>query len=108
MGTVREAFKQAVDVGSWNDAFLNLNGLSMADMLRALAELPPARMNQVMEKSMSCWSGVNMPRIAFAATVVKQRTIPAQIPTDVASTGQVQDAKRFLAAGRRTHSHRKR
>lgn len=97
MSAVRDQFEKAARARNWNGAFTNLNGLNMYDVLRALAGLPPSLLDELLKQATNFWYPVNMPRIAFAATVVKQRKIPDQIPGDLQETGQVQDAKFFLA-----------
>jgi hypothetical protein len=96
MSEVRNNFTKAANARDWNGAFNNLNGLNMYEMLRALASLQPPLLDQLLKQSTDFWESVNMPRIAFAATVVRQRKIPAQVPGDLLATGQVQDAKNFL------------
>jgi hypothetical protein len=96
MSEVRNNFTKAANARDWNGAFNNLNGLNMYEMLRALASLKPPLLDELLKQSTYFWESVNMSRIAFAATVVRQRKIPAQIPGNLSATGQVQDAKNFL------------
>src|SRR6516225_2281014 len=96
MSVVRDNFIKAAQAHDWYGAFLNLNGLNMYEMLRALDSLPPALLDELLRESPNFWYPVNMPRIAFAATVIKHHSIPAEIPGDLATTGQVQDARNFL------------
>src|SRR6266498_999705 len=96
MSIVRDNFAKAVQAHDWNGAFTSLNGLNMYEMLNALASLQSSVLNDLLKESSNFWYPVNMPRIAFAATVVKQNRIPDQIPGDLTETGQVQDAKKFL------------
>jgi hypothetical protein len=101
MSVVRDNFAKAAQARDWYNAFLNLNGLNMYEMLRALAALAPTLLDELLKESPAFWAQVNMPRIAFAATVVKQHKVPAQIPGDLKETGQVQDAQNFLAEQKR-------
>jgi Domain of unknown function (DUF4329) len=101
MSEVLENFIKWALARNWYNAFLNLNGLNMYEMLRGLARLPPALLDDLLRESTNFWEAVNMPRIAFAANVVKQHKIPDQIPDDLEATGQVQDAKNFLATRKR-------
>lgn len=65
-------------------------------MLRLMATLDPADLRDLMDQT-STADGVYMPRIQYAADVIRNRTLPATAPGDLDETGQVQDARNFLA-----------
>ena len=80
MSGAKIAFLDAVKQSNWDSAFLYLNGLSMTEMLAALTQLTAPVLDLLIGKTQVCWATVNMPRIVFAAQVVKGHAIPAQIP----------------------------
>jgi hypothetical protein len=88
-------FKSAVTSKDWKSAFIHLNGLSMYDMLRALAELSAATLNALIAQRFVLTS-VNMGRMEYAWTIVKTREFPLVAPSDLLKTGQVQDAALWL------------
>uniref|UniRef100_UPI00405601CC peptidoglycan-binding domain-containing protein n=1 Tax=Candidatus Electronema sp. TaxID=2698783 RepID=UPI00405601CC len=92
---VRMAFETALAANNWRNAFLNLNGLKMYEMLRALDELPPDRLNALMAQRHRYVNMVNLPRIEFALHVVENRAVivpaPQSLPAD-----QIQIAGSFL------------
>lgn len=92
----RLRFQDAAMRSDWREAFLNLNGLNMYEMLRALDELPPARRSELINERPSFRNMVNMPRIEYAITVVQTGQLPPSAPDDLAVTGQVQTAEEFL------------
>jgi hypothetical protein len=101
MSSQCEAFIQAVLRQSWRAAFLNLNGLNMFEMLRALAALDPGDLDDLWNQHAGNGGDVNMPRIEYAFTVVLNRRLhlglPMTAPGDLLSTGQLGDAQNFLA-----------
>ncbi|QLE55452.1 hypothetical protein [Nostoc sp. TCL26-01] len=94
--SVRRAFENAVKISDWRSAYLNLNGLNMYEMLRALDDLPSGRLDLLWANRLSFMSMVNMPRIDYARTVVVTRRLPKPIG-DLQKTGQVRDAANFIA-----------
>ena len=92
----RRRFEQAVASGDWREAFLNLNGLNMYEMLRALNGFPSERRGALLNQRETYRNMVNMPRIEYAAAVVDTGRLPAAAPGDLAETGQVQTAAEFL------------
>lgn len=92
----RLSFAQAVTSGQWRSAFLNLNGLNMFEMLRALDELPTSEQTRLMGQRRTFSGLVNMPRIEYAAAVVQNGQLPRVAPGDLQATGQVQTAEQFL------------
>lgn len=92
----RIRFEQATGNGNWQEAFLNLNGLNMFEMLRALSGLSAERRNALMGQREAFRNRVNMPRIEYALTVVQTRQLPNTAPGDLEATGQVQTAREFL------------
>ena len=93
----RVRFEEAVVHNDWRQAFLNLNGLNMYEMLRALDGLSPARRDTLMSQRQTFRNLVNMPRIEYAMAVVQTRQLPSVAPGDLAATGQVQTAVEFLS-----------
>jgi flagellum-specific peptidoglycan hydrolase FlgJ len=92
----RVRFEQAVVGNDWRQAFLNLNGLNMYEMLRALDGLSPDRRDALAGQRQAFRDMVNMPRIEYAMAVVQTGRLPAMAPGDLAATGQVQTAAEFL------------
>jgi hypothetical protein len=97
MSPTCEAFIKAVLAQQWQTAFLNLNGLNMFEMLRAIAALDPRDRTDLWAQRAQFTGMVNMPRIEYAWSVVQTRTPPAVAPGDLAATGQVGDATQFIA-----------
>jgi len=89
-------FEQAVVRNDWRQAFLNLNGLNMYEMLRALDGLSPDRRDALVGQRQAFRDMVNMPRIEYAMAVVQTGRLPSMAPGDLAATGQVQTAAEFL------------
>jgi hypothetical protein len=91
------AFMAAVTSRDWRNAFLNLNGLNMFEMLRALVALNPTTFNDLWTQR-SLYSGlINLPRIAYARAVVVNKALPVSAPGDLRLTGQVVTAADFIA-----------
>jgi hypothetical protein len=103
MSILQENFVRAARAHTWQEALLCANRLGMRDMLFAMEELPAEIIDELLratkEESMCFSELVNMPRIALAATVIKHRTIPAEVPSDFASMGEVREVRSFLTAG---------
>jgi hypothetical protein len=97
MSPVCENFIKAVLQKDWRSAFLNLNGLNMFEMLRGLAAIDPDDLSDLMRMKAASANQVNMPRIEYAAEVVQTRRLPKDAPGDLQQTGQVQDARNFIA-----------
>jgi hypothetical protein len=93
--SVRRAFENAVQIGDWRSAYLNLNGLSMYELLRALDTLAPQVLNTLWTNRVPFMSMVHMPRIDYARTVVINRKLPPPVG-DLQRTGQVKDAATFI------------
>ncbi len=94
--STRVRFEQAVVRNDWRQAFLNLNGLNMYEMLRALDGLSPDRRDALVGQRQAFRDMVNMPRIEYAMAVVQTGRLPSMAPGDLAATGQVQTAAEFL------------
>ncbi len=99
--SVRRAFENAVSAGDWRGAFLNLNGLNMAELLRALDSLGSAKLNELWSRAASYAGMVNWLRLNYAKTVVMTGVLPKPVG-DLQATGQVRDAANFLADRRRS------
>jgi hypothetical protein len=93
--SVRRAFENAVQTENWRSAYLNLNGLNMYEMLRALDDLPGIRLNLLWSNRLPFGSMVNMPRIDYAYKVVVNRSLPEPVG-DLLITGQVKEAEKFV------------
>ena len=96
MSPTCEAFIRAVVAGNWRDAFLNLNGLNMFEMLRGMAALDRLDLTDLWAQQGSFTGMVNMPRIQYAHDVVLNRHLPQTAPGDLQQTGQVGDAQTFI------------
>jgi hypothetical protein len=96
MSPTCEAFIRAVIAPNWRDAFLNLNGLNMFEMLRGLAALDRLDLADLWRQQGLFTGLVNIPRIEYAYNVVLNRTLPATAPGDLLATGQVGDARGFI------------
>jgi flagellum-specific peptidoglycan hydrolase FlgJ len=94
--STRVRFEQAVVRDDWRQAFLNLNGLNMYEMLRALDGLSPDRRDALVGQRQAFHDMVNMPRIGYAMAVVRTGRLPAMAPGDLDATGQVQTAAEFI------------
>src|ERR1035441_5643972 len=96
MSPTCEAFIRAVVAANWRDAFLNLNGLNMYEMLRGMAALDRLDLGDLWAQQASFTGMVNMPRIQYAHDVVLNRHLPQTAPGDLQQTGQVGDARNFI------------
>jgi predicted chitinase len=92
----RGGFEQAARAGDWRNAYLKLNGLNMFEMLRALDALAPDVRSTLWANRNEFAGMVNMPRIAYAHSVVRSCALPAPVG-DLQVTGQVADAANFIA-----------
>ena len=92
------AFIMAALRRDWQNAFLNVNGLSMSEMLKGMAALDRLDLADLMAQQAGFTSMVNMPRIQYAADVIRTQKIPATAPGDLDATNQVQNAKDYLAS----------
>lgn len=96
MSPTCETFVRAVIAQNWRDAFLNLNGLNMFEMLRGLAALDRLDLADFWLQQGQFTGLVNMPRIEYAYNIVVGRTLPTTAPGDLQTTGQVADARSFI------------
>jgi flagellum-specific peptidoglycan hydrolase FlgJ len=92
----RKRFEEAAVRNDWREAFLNLNGLNLYEMLRALDGLAPDRRDALASQRQDFRDMVNMPRIEYAIAVVETGRLPSMAPGDLAATVQVQTAVEFL------------
>ena len=102
----RLKFERAAASSDWREAFLNLNGLNMYEMLLALDGLPSERRGALLNQRQTYRDIVNMPRIDYAATVVETGRLPSAASGDLAATGQVRTAAEFLQEHRSRRSGR--
>jgi hypothetical protein len=93
----RTSFATNVEKGDWENAYNSLNSLSMYEMLRALATLDAATRTQLWAQRTSLTGSYFFDRIKYALDVVDTRQLPAVAPGDLAATGQVDDAQKFIA-----------
>jgi hypothetical protein len=89
-------FARFITNNEWRNAFLNLNGLNMFEMLRAMEALSSNQRSSLMRQGQAFSRLVNMPRIAYALAVVQDSLLPRTAPGDLLGTGQVQTAQEFL------------
>jgi hypothetical protein len=89
-------FVRAIANSDWRHAFLNLNGLNMFEMLRALDELSSHQRSRLTQQRQTFKGLVNIPRIDYALAVVRDGSLPGVAPGDLQVTGQVQTAQEFL------------
>lgn len=94
MSELKDRFVAAARRRDFANAYLCANGLNMQEMLAGLATLGPVARD--MEAQSSAAAGVNLPRITWAMQVVKTGRLPPVAPGDLATTGQVEVAKRYL------------
>ena len=94
--TVRRAFEFAVQHQDWENAFLNLNGLNMYEMLRSLDALDSATLNTLWSNRYTYANKINLPRIEYARNVVLNGVLPDPVG-DLLETGQVKAAADFIA-----------
>ena len=94
---VRAAFETAARAGQWQNAFLNLNGLNMYEMLRAIEAVGAARFDELWLRREPYSTLVNLPRIHYARNVVLNKVLPDLAVGDLQSTRQVRDAANFIA-----------
>jgi hypothetical protein len=94
--TVRQAFEFAVQHQDWENAFLNLNGLNMYEMLRSLDALDLATSKTLWSNRYTYANKINLPRIEYARNVVLNRVLPDPVG-DLLETGQVKAAADFIA-----------
>lgn len=80
----------------WRSAYLNANGLSMTEMLSGFAELPRPLLLELKGAGATFGGSIDLPRVQYAVQVVETRTLPAVAPGDLAATGQVDVARKFL------------
>lgn len=97
MSTQRDNFDKYAIEGNWGQAFFYLNGLNMFEMLRALAALPSETRQKLWDAREAYPNQFFMARIEYAMAVVNTGRLPASAPGDLDATGQVEDARNFLA-----------
>ncbi len=112
MSPTCETFIRAVLAQNWMAAYLNLNGLNMHEMLRALAALDRLDLDEFWGQRQTVVAmgnipvvgnliNVNFPRIEYAYNVVVNNTLPDTAPGDLQQTGQVDEARSFTTTRRR-------
>jgi len=96
MGQVKDQAVAAARSRDFGNAFLFANGLSMDELLGAMAAVGAPLLADMKAQSASSAGKVDMPRIQYAMQVVLTRSLPALAPGDLAATGQVNTARAFL------------
>jgi hypothetical protein len=94
---VCRSFIDCANKRDWRTAVITLNGLNMYEMLRTLKALDAGDIATLRSALTALGGAVNVPRIEYALTVVVNNTVPATAPGDLATTGQVNDARAFHA-----------
>ena len=97
MSAASQHFIAEATAGNWDQAYFWLNSLSMYEMLRSLAALTPAARDNLHRQAFRYFSKYGVLRIEFAFRVVVDGKVPLPAPGDLEATGQVQDARNFLA-----------
>lgn len=99
MSALLEQFKDAVRRKDWKTAYRHCNGLNMYEMLRGLDSIDRNDLETLSKGIFAEYESgsTNTPRIAYAINVVMNGVLPEIAPGDLAATGQVTDAKNFLA-----------
>lgn len=103
MSQTLDNFKTAALAKNWQTAISNCNGLNMYEMLRGLDSLPRNMLEDLRAQLVIFVPGLSAERINYAIDVVKNRRLPATVPGDLSTTGQVQDARNFLNSARAVH-----
>jgi hypothetical protein len=85
---------------NWDASIPYLNGLNMYEMLRALKALDRADITALRAALNRLPLTINAPRIEYAMSVVETSRLPATAPGDLGATGQVNDARNFIARPR--------
>jgi hypothetical protein len=96
MSDASDQFVAASKRRDWANALLLANGLSMEEMLSGMVAFGAPLLSELRAQSTALRAGVNLPRIQYAMDVVQNRRLPAVAPGDLAATGQVEAARRFL------------
>lgn len=95
--STRIAAENYIESKSWRDAFLNLNGLNMAEMLLTLESLNELRLNDLVGRRNKFEQLINVPRFDFAVHVIQNRAVPIAYARSV-SSDQVETARMFLGS----------
>jgi hypothetical protein len=99
MSPVREQFHQAVLTKDFNRAAILANGLSMPEMLQALAAIGQDNRDKLASALLLAINVISVngaARIAYAKQTVDDMAAPAGAPSDLLATGQVQMAQDFV------------
>lgn len=92
-------FIRAVIAQDWAEAYRQLNGLNMAEMLLAMRALDRLDLDELWAQRTAIRNlaaTVNLPRIEYARSVVVNRRLPATAPGDLRQTGQVTAAQHYV------------
>jgi len=96
---VRDNFEAAVKKKDWKTAYTNFRGLNMDEMLRSLYAMAKAIRDEFWDQRLlQLVYPDDLPRWEYAFTVATFHVKPAVAPGDLATTGQVADAEKFLKA----------
>ena len=94
------SFIEHASANRWGNAVITANGLNMYEMLRAFKALDTSDINSFRTALIANQSVVNAPRMEYALSVVENNKLPATAPGDLDQTGQVNDARQFVARPR--------
>jgi hypothetical protein len=94
------SFVEHVCANRWRDAVIFANGLNMYEMLRAFKALDASDIANFRIALAANAGAVNAPRMEYALSVVETGKVPASAPGDLDLTGQVNDARQFVARPR--------
>jgi hypothetical protein len=97
MSAVRDSFHASILAKRFSEAVITLNGLNMEEMLPALAAIGEKNRQEVIKALFATLGQVFTSRIQYALEVVRDLQLPSFAPGDLQQTGQVDDAKAFIA-----------
>ena len=96
MSKEQTQFVTALIKKEWQNAFRNLNALSMDEMLRTLSTTKFSTIDELFLHRFAFREWYNMPRMEYAWTVVKTKSLPLVVPGDLLATGQLGTAMLFV------------
>jgi hypothetical protein len=97
VSAARDLFHRAVLSKNDQEALKQLNGLSMQEMLTALAAIGQDHRNRISASVIGMMSQINAARVIYAIQVVNGMALPPFPPGDLNATGQVLIAQSFVA-----------
>ncbi len=97
MSPTREQFHLNVLAKNYAQAAIYLNGMSMAEILPALASIGSDHRGKFAMALVGLIGQIGVPRLVYAINVVNDLQVPPSAPGDLMATGQVDEARRFVA-----------